>query len=315
MNEDIERTAALWHAAQADDDMDWDGFTSWLEADPRHRAAFDELAILEARIENSRDLLRSLTAPVETPNRPKRFNVHMWGALAAAALAVAAVAVVVSQPGVDVGPTYLEHRAPPGRTQPVQLADGSSMTLDPGSIARVSTKRSEPIFLRGRAVFDVRHDAARPMIIRAGPYEVRDVGTVFEISSTDAAVRVAVTEGAVSVRSIAGQRVVKLSAGQSVTALGGGQEWHRGIADPRAAAPWSPGPLAYDGVPLALVAGDISRLTGQAVIVDEDAARRRFTGVIAPGNRDTMAQTLSQLTGVPLRRDADAMRLGSRPSR
>ena len=34
----IAQEAAAWHAASFDDDMDWDGFTAWLEADPRIEA-------------------------------------------------------------------------------------------------------------------------------------------------------------------------------------------------------------------------------------------------------------------------------------
>jgi hypothetical protein len=40
--------AALWHVASARDDMDWDAFTLWLEADPDHRARFEEIAQADA---------------------------------------------------------------------------------------------------------------------------------------------------------------------------------------------------------------------------------------------------------------------------
>ena len=44
MSADIDEAAARWHLAQADDDMDWSAFTEWLEADPRHRDAYDAMA-------------------------------------------------------------------------------------------------------------------------------------------------------------------------------------------------------------------------------------------------------------------------------
>lgn len=46
MSETIDEAAARWFAAQDCDDMDWDAFTTWLEAGPRHRATFDAMALL-----------------------------------------------------------------------------------------------------------------------------------------------------------------------------------------------------------------------------------------------------------------------------
>ncbi|MBN2971038.1 FecR domain-containing protein [Roseomonas aeriglobus] len=310
MSEDIEQRAAEWHAAQAGEDMDWDGFTAWLEADPRHRAAYDEVALLDARIDRSRDLLRSLTAPAAevAPRSSRRWL--GWGSAAAAAVAAAAV-FTWQTPAPDAGPRYADHRAPAGEGRAVQLADGSSIALDPGSLIRVSTARSDPILLQGRAVFTIRHNAANPTIVRAGPYEVRDIGTVFEVSSTGDAVRVAVSEGKVAVALAGGGRETTVAAGQSLTASAAAAEWQIGTVRPAAVAAWRRGPLVYDGAPLALVAGDIARFTGAPLTVDRDVAARRFSGVIAVGSRDAMAGSLAQLTGLTLRKEGDAARLAS----
>jgi transmembrane sensor len=47
----IYEEAAGWLVRQQDDAMDWEGFTLWLEADPRHRAAYDDLALLDADLD------------------------------------------------------------------------------------------------------------------------------------------------------------------------------------------------------------------------------------------------------------------------
>ena len=60
MNRDearIEEEAAAWQVASANDDMDWDGFTRWLEADPRHRRAFDEVALADTLVDDHRESL------------------------------------------------------------------------------------------------------------------------------------------------------------------------------------------------------------------------------------------------------------------
>ena len=49
----------MWHLASCRDDMDWDGFTLWLEADPRHRAHYDEITLTDAALEVRREALRT----------------------------------------------------------------------------------------------------------------------------------------------------------------------------------------------------------------------------------------------------------------
>jgi transmembrane sensor len=39
--------ALAWHHALESEDADWDGYTVWLEADPRHRLAFDQISIVD----------------------------------------------------------------------------------------------------------------------------------------------------------------------------------------------------------------------------------------------------------------------------
>ena len=47
MNEDIHDQAWHWHIALSGEDADWDGFTAWLEANPAHRSAYNEVALLD----------------------------------------------------------------------------------------------------------------------------------------------------------------------------------------------------------------------------------------------------------------------------
>ena len=58
-SEIVERAIA-WQQAIAGDDMDWAAFTAWLEADPRHRGAFDDIALIDRAVDSHRDALRTL---------------------------------------------------------------------------------------------------------------------------------------------------------------------------------------------------------------------------------------------------------------
>jgi transmembrane sensor len=169
--------------------------------------------------------------------------------------------------------------------------------------------------LEGRATFDVRHDPDHPLVIEAGAYEIRDIGTRFDLSEDGDMVRVAVFEGRVSVRSPKVAAAIEVPAGQVFTTVA--PEAAATLAPLRAspAGDAVPGRLVYDDVPLGLVAADISRTTGQLVQIDPIPARRRFSGVLATTNRGTMVSTLSELAGLRMRTENDAIRLSDRTGR
>ena len=82
-DETIFEQAAHWHLAIADDRMDWDSFTRWLEADPRNREAYDRIAFTDAALDEHRSALSALCD--ETPLRRNSPKWPLWfgGALAA----------------------------------------------------------------------------------------------------------------------------------------------------------------------------------------------------------------------------------------
>lgn len=305
--ENIDEAAARWLIAQNSDATDWDGFTAWLEADPRHREAFDAIALLDDKVDAALPTLRRLATPEPEVEAPKR-RPFRW-AIGGTAVAAAVALGLVLLPGAPV-PAPVEYRTAQGQVREVQLADGSSATLAPGSVISASARRSEPLTLDGSAHFDVRHDPASPLTIRAGGYEIRDIGTRFEVSTNGGILRVAVSEGKVSVRSLSAQGFVEVLAGQVLTALDPRQAPTLTPLRPTAASGWKTGRLVYDDVPLGLVVADIQRGTGQPVAIDPAIAKRRFSGVLATGTRDQMVAALSELTGLTKRTERDAIRLG-----
>jgi transmembrane sensor len=313
MSAEIDEAAARWHVAQADDDMDWTAFTDWLEADPRHREAYDAIALLDAHIDAARPMLVRLL-PAEPESTPRRLpRMAVWGAIAA--ILIVAIAIGLVQSPFGRAPETVAYRAPIGQSRDVRLADGSIATLAPGSVLRVASSRDVAMTLDGNAFFDVRHDPAHPLVVRAGAYEIRDVGTRFEVSSGNGMVRVAVAEGRVAVRSpnVAGE--VEIGAGNALVLTGAAGRGNMRPVRAQSVGAWRKGSLVYDDVPLAMVAADIARSTGRPVTVDPVVAGRRFSGVIAPGNRDHMVAALGELTGLKARTDGDAIRLGDSAGR
>ena len=179
MNEDSERiadAAATWHLASARDDMDWEGFTRWLEADPRHARVYDELALaddLALRVGRS-----AKPARVEPQIRTTaRWPLWAGGAIAASLALFLAV-------GQLQGPSATVY-ASSETSREVVLADGSQIDLAPDSRLTVGGRHRDELALEGNAYFAIRHDPARQLTVRAGGLEVTDIGTVFEIRTSD----------------------------------------------------------------------------------------------------------------------------------
>lgn len=107
---------------------------------------------------------------------------------------IAAVQAPTLPPGIELATAG-------GQRRTFTLADGSKVTLDPGSqlLAALGTGRRELRLKRGRARFDVAHEN-RPFVVFAGGGSVTARGTIFDvILSPSDGVTVRLLRGAVDV--------------------------------------------------------------------------------------------------------------------
>jgi len=305
-------TAAAWHARIDSPDMDWAGFGDWLAADSSHRTAYDSIALLDAEIGAAAPAIAALlpanddgvadAEPVAVA-RPTRWR---WMAAGTGGALAAGLALLLVAPAVTPGDSGVQTYATgPGETRAVTLADGSAMQLDRGSRVSVSGGRTPLIEVAdGAASFSVRHDPSRTLIVRAGGYDVRDIGTRFAVVSAGGKISVAVAQGSVSVapHTADGSAPTTLVAGQRIDI-----DPAAGIAERRAVAPtsvadWTDGRLDYDGAPLPLVVADISRYARTPLVVDPSAAGLRFSGVLTIGDGSRLLDQLRAVLPLRLRR-------------
>jgi transmembrane sensor len=162
-----------------------------------------------------------------------------------------------------------------GERRLVTFADGSSVTLNGGSRLGYSAS-SRAATLEGEAMFEIRHDAARPFTVHARRGLIRDVGTRFSVRAYENQVDVGVSEGSVEVSgNTAGS--ITLTAGQSasVDSAGGVRRANENV---ESLAGWVSGDLVLDDVPLASAARSLERTYGVRVVVgDSTLARRHVT--------------------------------------
>jgi ferric-dicitrate binding protein FerR (iron transport regulator) len=118
----------------------------------------------------------------------------------------AAPAPAAGSVALTTGPGRAHHRLPRG----VEVELSPRTALVPGD------DQTAPEVTVGRVRFTVPHqDPGRRYTVRAGPYQVWVVGTVFEVSVEEEGVGVSVDSGVVQVEdAVTGQRLQRLEAGQ-----------------------------------------------------------------------------------------------------
>jgi transmembrane sensor len=205
----IERTAAAWFGRR-DGGLtaaETEKLAAWIEADPRHAAAFTALEIA------SRSLDRLASFRPDTFSRPDpdlplvprrlaarsdiRRNRHWlpWGAAAAAALIFAFV--IQTSSNDPSNPAHEQVSTTIGGFHKRSLSDGSVLELNTDSRVEITYSRAyrRIKLLQGEVYVSVAKDASRPFIVTAGKVDVRAVGTAFNVRLRPETVDVLVTEG------------------------------------------------------------------------------------------------------------------------
>ena len=313
--------ALRWHADTLRDDMDWDGFTAWLEADARHAAAYDAVALGDALIDEHRGHLAGAAAenrhanddadaaPVPATPAPPVVVRRGWMRWAGMAIAASLAAVLVA-PQIMPPPPQVYTTSADSRT--VALEDGSSVLLAPHSTLSIEGRHQQRMALSGGAWFDIRHDPSRALAITAGGVEIGDIGTRFDVQEAAGKVRVEVAEGEVQVSAAPLAQPIRLVEGRGLVYDGkGGTAVVRPLGA-EAIGEWRQGRLSFDGAPLLLVAADLSRYAGLRVTVAPGLRDRAFSGTLVIGDGEAALRDLSQVLGVDLRRGPDGLVLDER---
>lgn len=323
----VRREASDWVALihDADAAVDRAAFERWCAEDPRHPVAYAraerawESAALLAKTKFGRD--RGL------PERQRAFNRPALGY----ALAAAGVILVAAIIGLSVAARGWSHpdrtadetevASNLGQIRKVALPDGSAVTLDTASVLRVAFTNSERrLYLaRGRARFDVAHDAARPFIVMAGDGSVTAHGTVFDVAVLGDKVQVLLLRGSVDVSE---GRTTAASAA-ATRRLNPGQKISFGAIEPLALAQaanpidgqWVSGMLSFDRTPLAEAIVEANRYSAAKIsLADPALGVLRITGAYHAGDAVGLAQRIAESLDLQASRTAQGNVLISRPT-
>jgi transmembrane sensor len=337
----ITQDAADWFVASRAGltDFERNRFAIWLKASPLHVEEYLELEIIgrnlreacEASRNSIDELLTRAQREDDTPVRPfwlrlvegLRAPSPRWevAAVAMAALGVVTVGLLVlwnlrpiAHVSTAAEATVLHFETRHGEQQTHRLADNSVVHLNTATALTVRYSKRERLvtLTSGEADFEVAHESERPFRVFAGPAEVLDLGTQFDVRLRSDSTVVTVLEGRVAVEpaplaegasigSKRGQasRSVELGPNQQVAVSKG--EWPAVpvAVDAERTTRWLHQQIAFSHEPLERVAAEFNRYAPKPIEITTPELRKlEITGVFATDDPRAFIAFLRSLEGV-----------------
>ncbi|WP_250458801.1 FecR family protein [Microbulbifer litoralis] len=304
-DESIEKAAADWVAREDGGALSAAGqraLDRWLRQDERHRLAYAncrQLSLMTGFLADDGDL-RAETAAVRRRFRRRAFG---WKALlqVAAVMLLALAATWLQQYfAVDYYQTQI------GEQRVVHLEDGSTLMLNTDSRVGVRyTRGLRALFLeRGEAFFMVAKNPQRPFVVNVQGSEVRALGTAFNVARRAGDVRVAVTQGVVEVRAgdAAGNRrsLARMLPGQGFSYSPEQPQDNSGVApvNLEKVTAWQASRIYFDNDRLDDAVVEYNRYTTRKIVlVGDELAGERISGVFNIGDADALAFALEESFG------------------
>ena len=322
--ETIEDEAARWVLRLQDRDCTAkteNTFRSWLQLDPRHRAAvesyrelwerFDDLCVVGKDLQ--RDIMRAGNDDGGQAWWRDTAKLVRYGAIAAVLIIALLSVTMLPRFSSQNAAAAVTYATSVGESRTVKLPDGSVVDLNTNTIVEVAFSPSERRILlqRGEAHFEVAKNPSRPFIVDAGQTQVRAVGTVFNVERLpDMPVEVIVTEGRVAVTRVVSVPGKKAGGRKETTYVDAGARLGgsapEGLIEPvtpddvEQKLAWRQGMLVFKGEPLDQVLGELGRYSDtHFVIMDDGLKTEPVGGHFKMGDIDALLASLE--AGLDLR--------------
>jgi transmembrane sensor len=311
--EKIEDKAAdwLWLRASAE----WNDETQaeldrWLEESEHHAAAFWRLEAVWERTGRVTALRPAHQRDGESASRYRRW----LGLGAAAALLLGVVAFTSMRTDTQSGRAQSFSTAVGGRAT-IRLADGSRIELntDTAIIANITPTSRTLELNKGEALFNVKHDAARPFVVQVAGHRIVDIGTTFSVRAGKDSLKVALLEGRARLESDSasvqphsteltpGEVVVATATSMSISRMASG-EMNDSLA-------WKRGQLVFRHIPLAEAAKELNRYNRTKLVIGDDIATLKINGTFEADSVEAFARVAQYAMRLRVEKSGDQIRL------
>lgn len=204
-----------------------DALTAWLKEDPSHEEEFNrtyELFVISqvmacADIDSRKDR--------KFVRKTRRWIPYVASVAVAIVMGMFIDNFFFTRPAMSkIGNTMLVSEAQPGHRVSVTLSDGTTVDLNSGSrieYPAIFHKGNRRIKLEGEAMFDVTHDEEHPFIVETFAYDVKVLGTKFDViaDSKRNEFQTALLDGKVNIQDKENRTLVTLRPNMMATMQGG----------------------------------------------------------------------------------------------
>lgn len=316
----LRMAAAAWFAQLRSDErsaLDDLRFQEWLDADPKHVVAHDDLRetwdVLsgiaeEPEIQAMRRQALSRRVGFAGTLGFGRATPSLRAVPALAATLVLTIAAALALLFSATGQPYQAHHTVAGERNIITLDDGTLVTLASSSrLVTAFTPAERRVKLtKGEAYFDVAHNGERPFIVEAGSGEITALGTEFDVHKKNGETVVTLVQGRVEVAALGAQPAdgphkVQLAPGERVSYDKSGLSDVRRIDLARAVS-WKDGRIFAENEPLEKVVAEINRHSKRKIqFGDGNHELRRIivSGVFRTDRPETLVAFLKD-AGVPV---------------
>lgn len=126
------------------------------------------------------------TVVVPMHSRRKNLQTLFTAAAIAAVIAISTFFLFRNKPEVSVAPQLYAFTTALAEKRTIKLPDSSTVILNAGSellLDKDFGRENRSVNLKGEALFEVQHDAEKPFIVGVEGYDVKVLGTVFNVKA------------------------------------------------------------------------------------------------------------------------------------
>ncbi len=194
-----------------------DALTAWLDEDPSHQEEFNKAyeMFMISQVVAFADLDSKPATGVKVV-RKRRWLTYVASAAASVVIGMFINNYFFTRPILEaVDSTVLVSEAQPGQRTSVTLSDGTVVELNSNSrieYPAIFHKGERKVRLEGEAMFDVAPDREHPFVVETFAYDVKVLGTKFDViaDSREREFSTALLEGSVSIQDKSAKPLVTL---------------------------------------------------------------------------------------------------------
>lgn len=204
-------------------------------------------------------------------------------------IAAAAIALILIYLNFFYDNAVITKKTGPGETLTVTLPDESQITLNASSVLTYEENGwndNRWVSLSGEAFFEVTPGKAFKVI--GGYYEIKVLGTSFNVYNRSKALEVSVSNGEVEVKS--GNETASLTKGEMVNLEN--KSLIEDTFDPTLVASWREGNFYFDAEPLSKVLEELERQFDIEVKINTEISDRFYSGYFSKSNLSEALQLI-----------------------